>query len=453
MNLALDTAIKALMVNEAAVNVCSNNIANAGTDGYSRQRAIINSDITVNCTDVNKPMGTGATVEDIQRMHDNFLDIQYRNTNSQNSYYSSEYSCLKNIESLTGGLNNNDGNLKAVFNLFWNDMQELSKNPEDKGLRENIKGSAENLCKSFNYLYKNIADIQYQYTQLSEARVTEFNNTLTQLKDLNKKISAAHNNGEGYNDLLDKRDTLLDSLSGLTNITVKKNNDDSITILSSGCTLLSGDYFKKLSVDTSGTMLNLKFNDGTSFNPSQGELGSLIDLVNNKIPDYQDKINTLSIDFMNKFNTIHSSGYGLNGTTGKKFFEGTGAKNMAISDDINNVSNIACSKDGTPGNNEVILDLCNLNSQNIINGGKSSPLDFFDSIVSNLSQETNHCKTEQSNCSVISDSIETKRKSYNGVSLNEETVNMMSYQNAYSTSAKLLQSINSMYDSLLSIFK
>ena len=174
------------------------------------------------------------------------------------------------------------------------------------------------------------------------------------------------------------------------------------------------------------------------------------DITNNLIDKYLDQLDTLAMDYMNAFNAIHSAGFSTDGTTGLNFFEGTSARDITISAEIlADPDKIATSADGTAGNNSVILDLIDINNQNLIDG-KYGVMEYYDRINSTLSGETNMISTKMENYKSVSDELYTLRANEIGVNSDEETINILKYQQAYSAAAKILQTVNEMFDMLLS---
>lgn len=226
-------AKRGLNVQQGAINTTSHNIANANTVGYSRQRAVIETTRPFGGTskfDSTGPgqIGTGAQIATIMRIRDSFIDYQVRNEMSKLGNYQVTSEFLSQIEDIFG--EPSDSGIQTQFSEFYAAFQELAKTPEKSSARtvalQKASALAESLNHSYTQLEKKVTDAQ----ELLQQNVTDINSMLNQINELNQQISGVCAVGQTPNDLMDRRDNLLDSLSSMFGITVEKDVRETINL-------------------------------------------------------------------------------------------------------------------------------------------------------------------------------------------------------------------------------
>ncbi|WP_444684919.1 flagellar hook-associated protein FlgK [Alkalicoccus luteus] len=221
----LETARRALSTNQSALMTVGHNIANANTEGYSRQRVNFTQTEAFPSPAFNKPgipgqMGTGVKAGEVQRVRESFLDIQYREENHKNGYWGARLDALTKMEDIMN--EPSDDGISQAMDRFWQSLQDLSVNPEDAGARSVVRQNGEALADTIGTNYSAIQAIQRDY--LNEVDVTEnkVNSLIRQIDGLNKQIASVEPHGMLPNDLYDQRDVLLDELSAYVNIKVDR---------------------------------------------------------------------------------------------------------------------------------------------------------------------------------------------------------------------------------------
>jgi flagellar hook-associated protein 1 FlgK len=218
---SLEIAKRSLQAQMMALDVTSHNIANANTDGYSRQDAVFSPTQPygiVSWLGSTYPgqVGTGVQISGIRRLHNDFVDMNYRNINSENSYYSTKDQIYGILESSINELQ--DSGLSKAFTQFFDAWQEGSVSPEDPTVRRNIVQESQSLIDSFRYVQNQLISTRSDTDSQVVSVVGQINDIGKEIAKLNDQISLAKNQGEQPNDLLDQRDSLLDQLSQYINI-------------------------------------------------------------------------------------------------------------------------------------------------------------------------------------------------------------------------------------------
>lgn len=226
-------AKRGLFAQQKALDVTSHNVANANTEGYSRQRVTLQT-TTPYCTpSFNSAagpgqFGTGVEVTSVDRIRDTFLDYQTRVETGVQGQYEGRDKYLSQIENI---LNEpSDTGLSSLIGKFFDDWQQLSKQAETSDSRSVVVQQSLALTDELNHTSTELQKLKEDDQSNIKDDVFDINNTLSQISDLNKEIVQVKVAGQDPNDLLDKRDLLLDQLSSKFGITIDKKNYDGIDV-------------------------------------------------------------------------------------------------------------------------------------------------------------------------------------------------------------------------------
>ncbi|ETJ19565.1 Flagellar hook-associated protein FlgK [human gut metagenome] len=226
-------ASRGLNVQQGAINTTAHNIANANTVGYSRQRAVIETTRPfggMSKFDSCGPgqIGTGAQITSIMRIRDTFIDYQVRNETSKLGNYQVTSEFLSQIEDIFG--EPSDSGIQTLFSEFYSSFQELAKTPDKTSARTVALQKASALADALNHTYTQLEKKMTDAQELLQQNVTDINSMLDQINDLNQQISKVSAVGQTPNDLMDRRDVLLDNLSSMFGITIEKDVRETINL-------------------------------------------------------------------------------------------------------------------------------------------------------------------------------------------------------------------------------
>lgn len=331
---SLNTAVLGMYTQQTALSVVSNNISNANTPGYSRESAIITSTPPLPVTTLTQPnmpisFGTGSEVKDVERIRDSFLDLQYRQSNSKLSFWDEINTQFQYIQQLfttpassSTSSDSSSNGLSSYFDSFWESAQQLATTPDSAAAKEGFVQSAQSLMDNINSTYKSLQKMQSNYSSEIETEVGNVNSILKQLSDLNVKIRESSVLGNSPNTLLDQRDLLLDNLSKLTDFKSTTMKDGEISLTISGTNVLAGQTYVPLKFQDTGSTANSSFVSANNLPLSfkEGKIGSLFNLRDQMIPEYESKLNGLAANFADKVNTILEKSYDQNGNQGQALF-------------------------------------------------------------------------------------------------------------------------------------
>jgi flagellar hook-associated protein 1 len=423
--MGLQTALRGLLAEQEAINTTGHNIANANTPGYSRQTAeLTESDpLTIpafsNVTGAGVQLGTGVDVATISRVRNLFLDVQYRAQNSSVGDASTRSGILDQVQ--TGLAEPSDHGLGSQLSAFWSAWSDVANAPSSPAARQALINDASTLATTFNSFDQQLSTIQTQastqYTALTGA-TGQVQSDASQIATLNQAISQSLAAGQHPNDLMDKRDALIDDLSSLAKV--------SVTDPGNGLLQISfGDAASPL---VNGTSVNWP---QTMTSAAGGQLGALLSLSgpSGQLATYRSNLDSIVNQLVTAVNGLH---------TATPFFNGNTAATISVAA---TAATVQTSTTTNPGANDVALAIAALRG----GGADQSYAAFVATVGSDVQSVQN---TQQVSQAVLS-SIDNQRKSVSGVSLDEEMTNLVTFQRGYQASARMLTTIDQMLDTLI----
>lgn len=492
-------------LNTASINqdVTGQNISNANTSGYTRQRTVTSARLPVGTNYVvdqiyNKRVGQGSQVTDIQQYRSDYLDQQYRSQNSDYNYYSYR---AQGLTYLTGVMDELDDDSSVTTSLddFSSALLNLSKDSTSEEYRLNVQQRATTLIQNVGYVYSEMVDLWEDQNTSVQTVADSINSKADQITMLNSAIANYEQNGSTANDLRDKRNTLLDELSGLVDITYSTNQDNPsmVDVKIGGVTLVSGSEKNSISVDTSKTNAYTNENENTlkltdsiggsgnytlsttaggsdTIQITGGELYAHMGLLTSMssdspgIPYYINQLNQFAQNVAKQVNDLHKTGYtdpqdggtsknGVNffkvptDTDGNEDYSQITAGSLSLSDEVKaSVWNIAASSQAidlsASSTNESNADVA-AKLYTLMNGGTFSS--SLNTIVGHLAIATDTNSGLLNTNKSMLNSISKQRTSLSGVSLDEETTNLIMYQQSYSVASRMITTVDEMLNTLI----
>lgn len=416
----LHSASTGMSVNQIAIQTTNQNITNMNNPGYTRQRVdqvavrpYSYPGLTSSKLGAGQ-MGQGVNVAQITRIRNSFYDYQFRSQNHnygslkvQNEYFSSMESIFNEPS---------DTAISASINSLFGTCNEMGKDPNSISGKNMFVENAKFLCSNINVAYNKLNTYEESTTKHVNAIVDEINNILSQVEELDRQIVIIESTGKNPNDLLDRKDQLLDTLSSKIDI----NNPDVQNALSDG---------------------KLELNEITGINVS-GELQGVLDVAN-KIDEYKNELESLMNAIADEFNTVYTGHPGAEDN--RDLF--------IVSKDVNGNIKIEVNKDIADNPSSIVMtadkanEIFKLRDKKIdFNGEHLTIGHYYTSIVEDLGYAVQNTEKQLSNQEALMLNIDTARVSESGVSIDEEMINLIQYQHAYSASAKVITTIDSLLD-------
>ncbi|WP_067727093.1 flagellar hook-associated protein FlgK [Oceanobacillus damuensis] len=489
----LEMARQALSTQQSALYTTGHNIANANTEGYTRQRVNFETSSAYPAASRNRPeipgqMGTGVEAGTVQRIRDQFLDSQFRSENSTSGYWTTRSEALSRMETL---LNEpSETGLSTTIDQFWQSLQDLAVNPENSGARSVVLQRGQALGETFNYFSESLTTIRKDLEAQIEVTVNDANTLLEGIDELNNQIKNLETHGYAANDLYDRRDTMIDQLSEIVSINVeydtshipdKKSGDgvatisivnDTGTVMTEMLNGVTGEVklFESVYTDAESLSVIDKITaDGADAGimSTNGSLKGLIDAYgytdgSSAAGDYPEMIRQLdemAYEVATAFNAQHQEGQigsGADAADGDLFFTDFGdgenahiGAAAAISVLLSDGSQIATSLNGDSGNGDNALKLAAVFDNPATNLDGASIKDFYESLIGDLGVTAEHANRMTANTGTLLDQVENQRLSVSAVSLDEEMTNMIKFQHAYNAAARNLTAVDEMLDRII----
>lgn len=453
---------RALMAHQKALDVTSHNVANANTPGYSKQEVVLASSMPITALSFSKAggigqLGTGVEATDLKRLRDKFLDRQFRNENSALGNWETKDRILREVESIMA--EPSDAGLRAMLDQFWQSLQDLSNDPDSTSARALVRERGTAFTNQLKNTARFLSELRANVDADLARKVDEVNLLADRVVSLSRQISAALTSGDKPNDLMDQRDSLLDQLSKIVDLQVTEQPDGKVDVQIGGVPLVTKLTVDPMTIQVISGKLTVRWSQiPVDVSVSGGELRGLLDVRDVEIDGLVAKLDNLASTFASSFNAVHRLGYGLDNSTGNDFFvPSTGAVitastivvNPVVVNDLNQVA-AAKTLDGLGnvhrGDGSNALDLANVKNLLIFNGGTTNTADYYESVISGLAVNTQAAANMTNNQEILITAITNQKVAVSGVSLDDEMISMVKYQQGYSAAARIITAMDEILD-------
>lgn len=315
------------MAHTDAITTAGHNISNANTEGYSRQRVNLKEFDPLYKPDLERlerkgMIGQGMDAQSIERVRDEMLDQRITSIQHEESYWDTRSKYYTMIEAVYN--EPEEVSIRSNMDKFWEGWQELSMHPENQAARQAVVTRGESLTDAIRSKWDNLSGIGSLINSDIEATVRQVNDYAKQIAAVNTEIVRSRAMGDNPNDLLDRRDLLVDKLSKLVNITTDQRDSDEFMVHLDGQVLVQGGVARGFDLETvldNNAYSKLVWEDTRlDANVSSGSLGALIELRDVDIRNEIQGLNTVTMNFADLVNDVHRNAYGANNVTGLDFF-------------------------------------------------------------------------------------------------------------------------------------
>jgi flagellar hook-associated protein 1 len=488
----LEIARRALESQQAALDVTGHNISNANSPGYTRQVPNLKATTpyTIPTTGRDLSLGSGVSMDTVTRARNAFVDRQLRGETSAQQYWTSRQTSLSNIE---GVMNEpSDNSLSGALNKFWTAWSDLSSNPENSGSRAVVQERAVSLADTFHSVAQQLCTMQSDVDSDVNTKITQINTYATQIASLDNEIRAAQITGDNPNDLLDKRDNLIDELSKIVNVKVTETSDTNfpnrqvshfqldIGNTATSQTLVKDGAASQLVGTTSATGLTppgstvqntittVQWATGSAnglggtnltLDPQSGSLQADIDIRDKDLPTLLGKYDSLAQGIVTAVNDIYSP------SGAAHFFDATSLSSSTIKLDTTvdtsnstNINNIITGTTGS-GDGSIAAAIAALSSGwSSLSGANLTAMktaygaslgDTYEATVSQFGANVQQANSTKSNEDLLVTNLTNQKDSVSGVSLDEEMTNMIQYQKSYSAAARVVTMMDDMLNTIV----
>lgn len=463
----------------------SHNIANANTEGFSRQEVRTETGVTLPTSDY--VMGTGVEIQSIKRSHDELVEKKL-NSSITNHEFSKERSLqLGNVEEIFNEINSEGMN--KILNRFFNSMRELTNQPENETIRNVVRENAKIVTDDFHRIQSNLDSVRAQLNRKITATIEETNMLIRNVAKLNKDINIQEVSGGMANDLRDQRDNSLRTLAEFFPISCYMDEKGQYIVSLEGVgSIVSGGLCQELTVgstvrdgkdatDKGNLEIFFKSRPGVPISDGirGGTIGAQLKTRNEDIEGLESHLDLLAHGLVLSTNAIHRRGFAnhpvpldaqgnpvpsaaAKKVTGINFFKEPldlkrAAEYIDLSDDIkSDVNNIAAALEANkPGDNRVAVAISKLQHEKVLGGGTSTFEEQYLKSVGSVGLQAGKARIEEEQAHGILAQAKSFKERLAGVSLDEEAANMVRYQNAYEASAKVIKASDEMFRAILGL--
>ncbi len=319
---------RGLIVHQTAIQTTGHNISNASNENYARQRVNLTSMDPLyepSLTRSNTPgqLGQGSKILSIERIRDFFYDDQIVATTEQKAFWETKQQYLYQLEKIFN--EPSDNTLRHITDEFWSSWQDLANYPSELPHREVVIEKARALVSKISDTYTKLRDLRERSELEIQDTVKLINSYAKEIQDLNNKIVKLQALGDNPNDLLDRRDAVIEKLSSLVNIRIGRGDKDEIFVFIGEQALVQGQILRQLKLipdpKNEGMSKIVWEHNNNNLILSGGKLHSLMELRDQDILSRIYSLDEFSVNIADIVNEIHKDGFGLDGTTNNNFFE------------------------------------------------------------------------------------------------------------------------------------
>ncbi|MEZ6061515.1 MAG: flagellar hook-associated protein FlgK [Planctomycetaceae bacterium] len=322
---SFDIGLSALRSHQQTLAVLGNNIANASTPGYHRQRVNLADRLPLNQDGLL--IGSGVEVESISRLRNQATAEAIGRNSALIGWVEQELATAQRIEAL---LTPGDNSVHAHVSGLFNRLEALANNPEIQAVRSEFLSAAEQLTQEFNFLDDSLRQLSIDAGQEVTHSVSAVNGLIRQIAELNQRIQTSRLRGDQPNDLLDRRDQIVSQLSDWVDAEVQTTSSGrELLVIDHGAIVVGTNPARLTAREGADGRLGVFLEDSNTAVPlASGRIRGLLESVNEIIPRTRDELATLATEIVRSIDQLHATG--LNDAGG--FRSLTGSRGV---DDVN----------------------------------------------------------------------------------------------------------------------
>ena len=414
----LETAKKTILNSQTQIHTASHNIANAENPAYTRQKAVVQTSIPQSA-----PfgwLGTGATVQKITQMRDEFVEKKLLRNVADESFHSTRESSL----STAGAYLNADGESGIPQGMaeFWDSWDVLSQNPEGLVQRENVYQAAANVADEISRTGADLEQVTADLQEELESNIAPANDLLSVIADYNRQIATYETDARPANDLRDLRFEAMKELSAYVSFDYHEGPNGSVTLTGTGPDqpeLVKNWSFEELAVEDVSA-------------ETGGKLGGLASSMES-VENYRQRLDDFAAELTAQVNGTHAGGAVFDGAPP--------ASAMALDG--------AFTVDTVDGSNAA--EMAGLQNVRFAALGDSTFNEYWQDMEQELYTEQSQAGTKADFQSSLNVELESRRQDLSGVSIDEEMVEILKHQQVFQAAAKIVQRTDQMIQSVINM--
>lgn len=442
----LNVGLSSLYAQRAGLELAGHNIANANTEGYTRQRVNLAADggpITPAMHSVYDKNGNGVRVADVTRMRDAFLESRALQERGVQSELAAGQLVLGRVEGLLG--EPSESGIASSMSAFWSGFADVANKPTEGAPRAQLLQRAQTLATGVNAAIDAVGSQRASFQEQLSATVAELNGTAAAIADFNRVIISATLGGSPANDLKDQRDLLVQRLGESAGVRAVAGANGSVDVFVGNRALVSGRDAATLTASAPGaTPSTVTWSSDGAPAPVGGTAGGLLTGVNTTLPRYAAGLREVATQLHDTVNAQHSAGYDATGQAGGPLFALDAAGRLSVA--VTDPGKVAASSTASTGGNNDGGNALVLSGFPTKVGG---PDGTYRSLVGTLGVEAQTANRRVDIQNRIVSQVDAARESQSGVSIDEEMTNLLAFQRAYEGAARFVSAVDQMLDTLI----
>lgn len=479
----LNTALTSLYAQRRGLDITGQNIANASTEGYTRQRVVMqsqNANLAPGIYATTSAVGSGVTVSSVERLRNTALDQRSFTEHANSAYHNERAAAYNLIEDVFG--EPSDTALQARLQDMWDGWNAVSSNPDKLAPKSALLEQATTVAASLNDAAAAL-DRQYTATRAGLGTyVGEVNKTAESIAKLNKEIVVATAAGLQANELQDQRGQQLLKLSQMVGATATELPNGAISVYVGSSPLVSEFNTRKIGFpegsalklsDLASTDVNLQWEDTKTPVAAGGAMGAQVELLakGGTLDAMVGRLNGIAQTLAQTVNDVHRTGYGTDpaGTHGVNFFmpknpSGSAPDSDSLIHQQMTAANIEVNKalladphrigvsSGNPAAADPALRILDGTIADTLSELSTSRVGAdaeYQSLIGDLGVSAQSSIRRRDIQNAVTDQVDAARNAESGVNLDEEMTNLLTYQRGYEAASRVLTTIDSMLDQLI----
>jgi flagellar hook-associated protein 1 len=452
----LNTALSSLYAQRRGLDITGQNIANANTEGYTRQRVKLQAEagsLNPGVYATTTQVGAGVTVAGVERSRNEYLDERGRAEHANSAYLASQSSAYDQIESVLA--EPSDTALQTRLHDMWDSWNDVANNWQDASTRSSMLERSKTVAITLNDTHSALAN-QYNATfEEMGTYVDQVNTLASAVADMNNQIAVSSAAGLEANELRDKRDLAVGQLAELTGSTAHGKPNGVVNVYLGTAPLVSDFTTRTLALNGSPTIegnadkkATLYWEDSGSPAQTSGTMGAMLETMNTVLTGVSDSLDGVAAKLASKVNELVVSGYTMTGDPGTPLFDGATAQTLrVIIDDPNAVAfsggDPSLTTDDRALDNSVADQLAELGASGV------GPNQDHQAMIGQLGVAAQSSARRREIQASVTDQADSARQSESGVNLDEEMTHLLTFQRGYEAASRVLTTIDSMLDQLI----
>jgi flagellar hook-associated protein 1 FlgK len=455
----VNTALTSLYAQRRGLDVTGQNIANANTEGYTRQRISMQAQagsLNPGVYATTTAVGSGVTVSAVDRGRNMYLEERGRTEHASSAYLANQTASYNSIEDVLA--EPSDTALQARLHDMWDAWNDVANNWQDPSTRTSLIERATTVATTLNDAHASLSNQFDANLSGMDTYVNHVNTLAGSIAEMNQQIVVSKAAGGAPNDLEDQRDTAIMQLSELAGASASAQPNGAVNVYVGNAPLVAEFTTRTLKIIgpttldsvTPTSQVALQWTDTGGVATAGGTMGAMLDTMNGMIPGIAGKLDDVAAKLASTVNGLHNGGYSADGTTGLDFFSGTTAKTIKVA--VTDPAKVAFSSGNPISADPTVAGTINHDvADKLTDLGNSGvgPDAAYQAVIGQLGVASQSSSRRSEIQNSVTDQVDTARGAESGVNLDEEMTHLLTYQRGYEAASRVLTTVDSMLDQLI----